>query len=81
MAFSATRKRITVMGNLKAEVWEFNSAGVTTGSFSAGLGVVDHCEVNNEVTANTGKVARSGSLITLTGLTSGDTGTILVVGI
>lgn len=69
------------MGNLRAEVWEFNSAGVTTGSFQAGMGKVDHVELNNETTEADGKVVKSGSTVTLSGLTSGDVGTVLVIGI
>lgn len=82
MAFSATLKRRTLMGNLRAEVWEFDSAGVTTGSFVAGMGQVDHVQINNEVTEADGKaVVSSNNTITLSGLTSNDTGTVLVIGL
>lgn len=81
MAFSATLKRQSLMGNMRVEVWDFNSAGVTTGSFSAGIGLVDHVSMNNEVTEGDGKVVKNGSLVTLSGLTSNDTGTVFVVGI
>jgi len=47
MAFSATLKRKSLMGNLRVEIWELDFAGVTTGTFSAGLGDIDHVSFNN----------------------------------
>lgn len=81
MAFSATLKRKTLMGNLRAEVWEFNSAGVTTGSFNPGMGVVDHVSINNEVSESQGLAVEASGVVTLSGLVSNDTGTVLVIGI
>ncbi len=81
MAFSATLKRQSLMGNMRVEVWELDFASVTTGTFSAGLGTIDHVSFNNETTEAQGLVTKSGSDITVAGVTSSDVGTIIVFGL
>lgn len=81
MAFSATLKRKSLMGNMRVEVWELDFASVTTGTFSAGLGTIDHVSFNNETTEAQGLVTKSGSEITVSGVTSSDVGTIIVFGL
>jgi len=80
MAFSATKQSRSIAGNVVIEIWSWNADAVTTGSFSCGLGTVQHISSNNEVTEDLGKWVDTGSLITVTGVTSGDTGTVMVVG-
>lgn len=80
MAFSATLKRKSLMGNLRVEIWDLDFAGVTTGTFSAGLGIIDHLSFNNETTEGQGLVTNSGSSITVASVTSSDVGTIMVIG-
>jgi hypothetical protein len=81
MAFQATLKRQTLMGNLRAQVWEVDFDGVTTGTIASGLSEVDHISFNNEVSEDLGIASKSGSNVTVSGVTSGDTGTVLIVGI
>lgn len=81
MAFSATLKRQSLMGNMRVEVWDVNFASVTTGSFSSGIGQVDHISFNNEVSEAQGLATNSGSDITVAGVTSNDVGTVMIVGI
>jgi hypothetical protein len=80
MAFSAERLNRSVDGNTVREIWAWNAAGVTTGSFSVGLGTILHKVSNNDVTEDVGKLTHSGSTVTISGVTSNDTGTIEVVG-
>lgn len=80
MAFSATRVSRSVAGNVVKEIWSWNAAGVTTGSFSAGLGTVMHISSNNNVTEDVGKWTSSGSVVTVSGVTSNDTGTVEITG-
>lgn len=81
MAFSATLKRQSLMGNVRVEVWELDFASVTTGTFSAGLGTIDHVSFNNGTSEAQGLVTKSGSAITVASVTSNDVGTIMVVGL
>lgn len=68
------------MGNLRVEIWELDFAGVTTGTFSAGLGTIDHVSFNNGTSEAQGLVTKSGSSVTVASVTSSDVGTIMVVG-
>lgn len=81
MAFSATLKRQNVAGVLRQQIWEWNAAGVTSGTIKTGLSQIDHISFNNQVTENDGKAVASGSDINITSVTSNDTGTISVWGI
>ncbi len=80
MAFSAVRTSRSVAGNVVKETWAWNASGVTTGEFSVGLGTILHKSSNNDVTEDVGKLTHSGSLVTISGVTSNDTGTIEVTG-
>jgi hypothetical protein len=80
MAFSASRLNRSVDGNTVREIWAWNCASVTTGSFTVGLGTILHKVSNNDVTEDVGKLTHSGSTVTISGVTSNDTGTIEVVG-
>lgn len=81
MAFSATLKRQSLMGNMRVEVWDVDFASVTTGTFSCGIGQVDHISFNNEVSEAQGLATNSGSSITVAGVTSSDVGTVMIVGL
>ena len=80
MAFSATKKARTLAGNIVMEVWAWDAASVTTGAFTCGLGTVLHISSNNNVTEDVGKWTVSGSTVTVTAVTSSDTGTVMVLG-
>lgn len=80
MAFSSELKGRTLAGNLKIEVHSFSAASVTSGSISAGMGTVLAAILQNEVTEGQGIVARSGQAVSLSGLTSNDTGTVTIIG-
>lgn len=81
MAFSATLKRQSIFGTLKAQVWEVNSAGVTGGTIATGLSSVDHISLNNKTTEGEGLAVDSGSNVVLSGLVSNDLATVLVIGV
>lgn len=80
MAFSATRVNRSCDGNTYREIWAWNAAGVTTGTFSVGLGTIFHKVSNNDVSEGQGLVTHSGSNVTIASVVSGDTGTIEIVG-
>ena len=80
MAFSASKVSRSLAGNVVIEIWSWNADSVTTGSFSCGLGTVFHISPNNLVTEDVGLWTVSGSSITVVGVTSSDTGTVMVVG-
>lgn len=69
------------MGNLKVQIWEVNFASVTTGTIKSGLSQVDHISFSNEVSDDHGIASKSGSDVTISSVTSNDTGTVLIVGI
>ena len=81
MAFSASLKAQSIAGNIKMEVWSWNAAGVTTGSFSSGISTILHKQSNNDVTEDVGLLTNSGQTVTISGVTSNDTGTIVIFGI
>lgn len=80
MAFSATLQSRTLMGNLVAEVYSWNAASVTTGTFSTGINNIIHISPNNNVTEDVGLWTRSSQNVTVSGVTSNDTGTVMVIG-
>lgn len=80
MAFSATQVKQDVIGTSRMEVWSFNAASVTSGSFKVGMGVIHHVSINNEVSEAQGLVTKSGNEISISSLTANDTGTVLVIG-
>lgn len=81
MAFSATLKRQSLMGNLRVQIWDVDFAGVTTGTIKSGLSAVDHISFNNAVTEGQGLSTVSGSDVTIASVTSNDTGTVMIVGL
>lgn len=80
MAFSSEKKARSIAGSLVIEVHSWNAASVTTGDISTGIAHVLSAVIQNEVTEGQGIVARDGQKVTLSGLTSNDTGTLIVVG-
>lgn len=80
MAFSSALKARSIAGNLVMEVHSWNAASVTSGTINTGLGTILHASVNNEVSEGQGLAVPSGSNVALSGVTSNDTGTIVVIG-
>ena len=80
MAFSSERKSRALANGMVIEVHSFNSAGVTSGSISTGLGTIFGVAFNNETTEMDGKAVKSGQDVAISGVTSGDVGTIVVFG-
>jgi hypothetical protein len=81
MAFSATKVSRSVAGTVIKEIWAWNAAGVTTGTITCGLGSIQHISPNNNVTEDVGKWTSSGSVVTVSGVTSSDTGTVEITGV
>lgn len=81
MAFSSEKKARSLAGNLVMEVHSWNAASVTSGTINTGISTILHVGVNNLVTADKpGKAVPSGANVALSGVTSNDTGTIVVIG-
>lgn len=80
MAFSAQQVKQDVIGTSRMEIWSFDADSVTSGTFKAGMGVVHHVQINNEVSEGQGLAVRNGNEIQLSGLTANDTGTVMVIG-
>lgn len=80
MAFSSSKTAQSLAGNLKMEIHSCNFASVTTGTVSIGISNILHMSFNNEVTEGQGLVTKSGQLVTIAGVTSNDTGTLMVIG-
>jgi hypothetical protein len=80
MAFSSTIQDRNYLGNLAVEIHSWNAASVTTGTISTGLSSVLHISSNNLVTEDVGKWTSSGGVVTVSGVTSNDTGTVMVYG-
>lgn len=80
MAFSSERLIRSDAGNVMIEVWSWNAASVTTGTISTGLSTILHISSNNLVTEDVGKWTASGQTVTVSGVTSSDTGTVMIVG-
>jgi len=84
MAFSSAKKSRSDAGNVMIEVYSFNAAAVTSGTISAGIGKIQSVSLNNETSgavAGQKAVYDANGLITISGLTSNDIGSIIVIGI
>ena len=80
MAFSSAKVKRLNLGNGYIEIHSFDADSVTSGTISTGLGQIDHVSLNNAVTEGDGQATISGSSVSLSGLTSDDTGTVMVIG-
>lgn len=80
MAFSSEKKGRSIAGNLIAEVFSWNAASVTSGTISTGISNILHVSLNNAVTEGDGLAVPSGQSVAISGVTSNDTGTLLVMG-
>ena len=88
MTFSASRTSRSLIGTKIMEVWALNFASVTSGTFKTGLSQVESAVFNNEVSEAQGLVQKNTSTgsnsvagsIYASGVTSSDTGTLVVTG-
>lgn len=80
MAFSSSKKGRSIAGNLVMEVHSWDAASVTTGTISVGISNILHVGLNNAVTEGDGIATFSGQTVTIAGVTSNDTGTVVVIG-
>lgn len=80
MAFSSALVDRNYLGNLAVEIHTWDAASVTTGTIKTGLSSVLHISHNNLVTEDVGKWTASGGTVTVSGVTSNDTGTMMVFG-
>ena len=80
MAFSSEKKSRSLAGNLIMEVHTWDADSVTSGTISTGIGKILHVSLNNDVTEGDGKAVATGQSVAISGVTSDDTGTVLVVG-
>lgn len=80
MAFSSARVKSDIHGTMRCEVYTWNAASVTTGTIKTGLSSIIHISPNNLVTEDIGKWVNSGGDVTVSGVTSNDTGTVMIFG-
>lgn len=80
MAFSSALKSRSVAGNLVIEVYSWNAASVTSGTISTGIKNIMHISPNNNVTEDVGLWSNTDQLVSVSGVTSNDTGTMMVIG-
>ena len=89
MAFSYSKVSNHVAGNLKVAFFDVNFASVTEGKVQTGFAQVRHAAYENEVTEAQGKVQINKSDATtaspgdvfVSGVTSSDTGKLMVWGV
>jgi hypothetical protein len=81
MSFSSALVSQNIVGVKREHIYSWNAASVTTGTIKTGLSVIEHVSVNNLVTADKpGKAVPTGGDVVISGVTSSDTGTILIKG-
>jgi hypothetical protein len=80
MAFSATKIKTDIQGTTKVEYWTWSAASVTGGTITTGFSKILAINPNNNVTEDQGLWVPNGGVITLTGVTSNDTGILEVKG-
>ncbi len=82
MAFSYASKSQSIAGSIKIETISFNAASVTTGDLYAHMSHIDSVIICNETSGAVAnqKAVISGNKITLSGLTSSDVGSVVVIG-
>jgi len=81
MAFSATKVKDDIFGTTRVQIWTWSAASVTSGTINTGFGKVLHVSSNNEVTEDVGLWVPTAGAIAVSGVTSNDTGTVIVYGI
>jgi hypothetical protein len=81
MAFSSNRVKSDIQGTTKVEYYTWNAASVTTGTITTGLKNILHISHNNLTSEDVGKwTYDSNGVVTVTGVTSNDIGTLKVEG-
>lgn len=82
MAFTSTLVRKSVFGNMRIEIYSYVSTGVTTGGITTGLSNIEHTSWKPDTIRASATIddSTTAGLVTLDSITSGDTGTIMVVG-
>lgn len=80
MAFSSSRVKSDIQGTTKVEYYTWNAASVTTGTIAVGMKNILHISSNNLVSEDVGKWTHSDGVVTVSGVTSNDTGTVKIEG-
>lgn len=81
MAFSSAKKARTLAGTLVIEVHSFDCASVTSGTIKTGMSQVLAAIPHNHTTEGDGKaVPGPDGDVDLSGYTSNDVGTVMVIG-
>lgn len=79
MVFSQSTVQVGTIGDLEYAIYEFNSAGVTSGTITTKLKTIKHVSFTNR-TEQRGTIAITAGAVALSNLTSGDVGSVMVVG-
>ena len=80
MAFSSTIKKTGVIGDVSYAIYSYTSAGVSTGAITTPKGILHVAWTPATVRASsTINYTTTDGTITLAGLTSGDTGYVMVI--
>lgn len=80
MAFSSELKAQSLAGNVKMEIYSVDFASVTSGTVDVSMSNILHAQFNNAVSDDHGILSWSGKTITISSVTSSDTGTLIVFG-
>ena len=82
MAFTSTKVDAGVMGDLKYERYTYTSTGVTSGTIVTGLPAIGHSSWSPKTirASSTYNDTSTAGSVAFTGLTSGDTGELMVWG-
>ena len=83
MAFISSMIRRSVFGNMRIEIWSYETtSGTTSGNITTGVDSIEHVSLEQAtVTASTTiDHTSTGGTVALGGLPTTDTGTVMVVG-
>jgi len=82
MAFTQSRKRRTVIGNMVMEIWTGTFTSVTEGNLATGIGSIEGVIVQGDTVrdATTVDHTTTAGTVAITGVTTGDVATITVMG-
>jgi len=81
MAFEKTIVQRTFLDGKRVEKHTFKADAVTTGVINSEIRYIEYVALKNDTLAFRGKAEFSGSDVTLSELTAGDVGSILIIGV
>ncbi len=83
MTFVATKIRRSVFGNMRIEIWSYvTSVATTEGDIATGIDNIEYVSWEQSTIRDTATIdhTTTGGTVAITGVTVGDTGTVMVIG-